>query len=112
MVYRTDGGILGLAVRCTGQSVGTAVEYGGGKQYCRHYWRDLCAVYANLTQAFSLAVGLSIILMMTTDSLHPPSGAVAITAVLGGETVHQLGYRHILSGVIKFTVIVGDCHRV
>jgi CBS domain-containing membrane protein len=30
--------------------------------------------------------------MMTTDSLHPPSGAVAITAVLGGDAVHRLGF--------------------
>ncbi|MGE8684336.1 MAG: HPP family protein [Acinetobacter sp.] len=52
-----------------------------------------CAMYIpNLTQAFSVAVALAIILMMTTDSLHPPSGAVAITAVLGGEAVHELGY--------------------
>ncbi len=43
-----------------------------------------CALYIpNLTEAFSIAVALSIFLMMTTDSLHPPSGAVAITAVLG-----------------------------
>lgn len=54
----------------------------------------------NPTIALSLAVALSIFLMMTTDSLHPPSGAVAITAVLGGEAIHQLGYYFILYPVL------------
>lgn len=49
-------------------------------------------IFPNLTIAFSVAVSLSIFLMMTTDSLHPPSGAVAITAVLGGTSIHELGY--------------------
>src|SRR5690606_40895945 len=36
-----------------------------------------CALLiANPTEAFSLAVAAAIVLMMTTDSLHPPSGAV------------------------------------
>lgn len=48
------------------------------------------------TLAFSLAVALTIFLMMSTDSLHPPSGAVAITAVMGGESIHQLGYHFVL----------------
>ena len=44
-----------------------------------------CALFiAEPTLAFSLAVALTIFLMMSTDSLHPPSGAVAITAVMGG----------------------------
>ncbi|OTG58286.1 hypothetical protein B9T36_11535 [Acinetobacter sp. ANC 4204] len=60
-----------------------------------------CALYIpNLTEAFSIAVALSIFLMMTTDSLHPPSGAVAITAVLGGDVVHQLGYYFIAYPVL------------
>ena len=55
-----------------------------------------CALLiSNPTEAFSIAVALSIFLMMSTDSLHPPSGAVAITAVLGGDSVHQLGYHFI-----------------
>ena len=60
-----------------------------------------CALWIpNPTIALSLAVALSIFLMMTTDSLHPPSGAVAITAVLGGEAIHQLGYYFILYPVL------------
>ncbi|HQV26230.1 MAG TPA: HPP family protein, partial [Acinetobacter sp.] len=56
-----------------------------------------CTQYLpDLTTAFSVAVGLAIFLMMTTDSLHPPSGAVAITAVLGGDAVHRLGFHFVL----------------
>ena len=67
----------------------------------------ICAMYIpNLTEAFSVAVGLSIVLMMTTDSLHPPSGAVAITAVLGGEAVHQLGYNFIFYPVLLNSLLL------
>ncbi|MCH4243211.1 HPP family protein [Acinetobacter gerneri] len=69
-----------------------------------------CALYIpNLTEAFSLAVALSIFLMMTTDSLHPPSGAVAITAVLGGDAVHQLGYHFIFYPVLLNSVLLLGC---
>ncbi len=66
-----------------------------------------CAMFIpNLTEAFSIAVALAIILMMTTDSLHPPSGAVAITAVLGGDAVHQLGYSFLLYPVLLNSVLL------
>lgn len=66
-----------------------------------------CAMFiANQTAAFSLAVALAIFLMMSTDSLHPPSGAVAITAVLGGESVHELGYHFIFYPVLLNSVLL------
>lgn len=66
-----------------------------------------CALFIpNSTEAFSIAVALAIFLMMTTDSLHPPSGAVAITAVLGGESVHQLGYNFIFYPVLLNSVLL------
>ncbi|MBK0064739.1 MULTISPECIES: HPP family protein [unclassified Acinetobacter] len=60
----------------------------------------------DLTGAFSFAVGLAIFLMMTTDSLHPPSGAVAMTAVLGGETVHHLGFNFVIYPVLLNSVLL------
>lgn len=60
----------------------------------------------DLTCAFSLAVGLTIFLMMTSDSLHPPSGAVAITAVLGGEAVHRLGFNFVIYPVLLNSVLL------
>lgn len=58
------------------------------------------------TTAFSLAVGFAIFMMMTTDSLHPPSGAVAITAVLGGDAVHRLGFHFILYPVLLNSILL------
>lgn len=53
-----------------------------------------------LPQDVSLAAGLaamfSIIFMFALRCLHPPSGAVALTAVLGGPAIHALGYHFVL----------------
>lgn len=66
-----------------------------------------CALLiASPTEAFSIAVALSIMLMMTTDSLHPPSGAVAITAVLGGNAVHDLGYAFVFYPVLLNSLLL------
>ena len=66
-----------------------------------------CALFIpNLTQAFSVAVAVAIFLMMTTDSLHPPSGAVAITAVLGGKAVHDLGYLFVFYPVLLNSILL------
>ncbi|GJE54805.1 Inosine-5'-monophosphate dehydrogenase [Methylobacterium thuringiense] len=46
--------------------------------------------------AASVAVGLAIALMMLLGCLHPPSGAVALTAVLGGPAIRDLGYGFVL----------------
>ena len=46
--------------------------------------------------AAGLAAMFSILLMFALRCLHPPSGAVALTAVLGGPTIHALGYHFVL----------------
>jgi CBS domain-containing membrane protein len=46
--------------------------------------------------AASAAAAIAIAGMFALRCLHPPSGAVALTAVLGGPAVHQLGYRFAL----------------
>jgi CBS domain-containing membrane protein len=45
--------------------------------------------------AAALAVALAICLMFALRCVHPPSGAVALTAVLGGPAIHSLGYRFV-----------------
>lgn len=45
--------------------------------------------------AAAVAVSLAIGLMLATRCLHPPSGAVALTAVLGGPAIHDLGFSFI-----------------
>ena len=46
--------------------------------------------------AAALAIGLSIAAMFALRCLHPPSGAVALTTVIGGPAVHALGYKFLL----------------
>lgn len=46
--------------------------------------------------AAPLAVATAIALMQVTDTLHPPGGATALIAVIGGDNIHQLGYSYAL----------------
>ena len=46
--------------------------------------------------AAGLSVSLAIAAMTVTDTLHPPGGATALIAVVGGETIHNLGFFFIL----------------
>jgi CBS-domain-containing membrane protein len=40
----------------------------------------------------AVAVATSIAVMLATKTLHPPGGATALIAVVGGEKVHALGF--------------------
>src|SRR5512141_1117506 len=42
--------------------------------------------------AAAMAVSLAIVFMLATKTLHPPGGATALIAVIGGPKVHALGY--------------------
>jgi CBS-domain-containing membrane protein len=42
--------------------------------------------------AAALAVSLAIAAMLITKTLHPPGGATALIAVIGGEKIHDLGF--------------------
>ncbi len=50
------------------------------------------AQIGDVMMAGAVAVSVSIALMMLLGCLHPPSGAVALTAVLGGPAIRSLGY--------------------
>ena len=56
--------------------------------------------------AAAVAVALSIVLMAASRCLHPPSGAVALTAVLGGPHIVAAGYDFVLMPVLLNTVIL------
>ena len=49
--------------------------------------------------AAAIAVSTSIALMHLTRTLHPPGGATALIAVIGGESVHKLGYLYVVMPV-------------
>lgn len=50
----------------------------------------------DLFLASAVAISIAIAVMMALRCLHPPSGAVALTAVLGGPAIHELGYGFVL----------------
>ena len=56
--------------------------------------------------AAPLAGGLSIAMMFLLRCLHPPGGAVAMTAVLGGPAVHEMGLGFALAPVGLNTVLL------
>jgi len=53
----------------------------------------------NLALAAATAVSLSIVLMHLTRSIHPPGGATALIAVVGGDNIHALGYWYVLTPI-------------
>lgn len=56
--------------------------------------------------AASLAVALAIAAMYSLRCLHPPGGATALYAVLGGDAVHALGYGYLFSPVLLNVVVL------
>lgn len=54
-----------------------------------------------------LAVGLAIAAMYYLHCIHPPGGATALTVVMGGATINELGYHYLLIPVaINVAVIL------
>lgn len=69
---------------------------------CAHF------IISNSILAAAVALALSIIAMFFFRCIHPPSGAVALTAVLGGPTIHALGYQFVLAPIgINSLVLLG-----
>ena len=56
--------------------------------------------------AGSLAVGLSIGAMHYLRCLHPPAGATALVAAMGGDTVRALGYGFVAAPVMLNVLII------
>jgi len=57
------------------------------------------ALPGHLWLAAPLAVATAVALMHATKTLHPPGGATALIAVIGGPQVHSLGYLYVLMPV-------------
>ena len=58
--------------------------------------------------AAGAALGISILAMHQLKCIHPPGGATALTAVLGGDAVHRLGFKFVLFPVlINVLIMVG-----
>jgi len=60
-----------------------------------------CAQWIDATWlAAPLAVGLAVLVMHYARCLHPPGGATALVAVIGGADIHALGYAYVLEPVM------------
>ena len=72
-----------------------------------------CSLFIpHLVLACAVAVGVSIGLMLALRCLHPPSGAVALTAVLGGPAIHAAGYGFVLDPVLLNSAALLACALV
>lgn len=62
----------------------------------------------NVAIAAAIAVSFSIVLMHFVRSIHPPGGATALIAVVGGNNIHALGYWYIITpiGLGAFLMLV------
>lgn len=62
------------------------------------------------------AVATAIALMQFTDTLHPPGGATALIAVIGGPQIHKLGYLYALfpvgTGALLMLLVALTVNRV
>lgn len=59
--------------------------------------------------AAPIAVGAAILMMSLTRSLHPPAGAVALTAVIGGPAVIDAGFAFVLVPIALNALILTAC---
>lgn len=66
-----------------------------------------CARFvSDVVVASALAIFFAIGAMFALRCLHPPSGAIALTAVLGGPQVHAAGYAFVLAPVALNSVLM------
>lgn len=56
--------------------------------------------------ASSVAIGVAMFAMYYTGSMHPPGGATAVTAVVGGTAIHELGYYFVIVPVFFNSIIL------
>lgn len=66
-----------------------------------------CALWIpDILFAASAAVALAISCMHYLRCLHPPGGATALTAVIGGERIHALGFNYVYMPVFISAVTI------
>jgi len=56
--------------------------------------------------AAGLAVGLSIGCMHMLSCMHPPGGATALAAVVGGPAIHKLGFAYLITPVLLNLIVI------
>jgi len=73
------------------------------------------SITPELLPAAPLAVALAIALMQLTRTLHPPGGATALIAVIGPQSVHDLGWGYlvpVMAGVTLLFLVALLVHNI
>jgi len=78
-----------------GQLIGAIVGVASYKLFSHTPW---------FAAAFAVATALA--LMHLTRTIHPPGGATALIAVIGGESIHRLGFTYVLCPVLTGTLVM------
>jgi CBS domain-containing membrane protein len=66
-----------------------------------------CAkVIPNEVFASSLSIPVAMYIMYLCRCMHPPGGATAVTAVIGGANIHALGYAFVIVPVFFNAIIL------
>ncbi len=64
---------------------------------------------SDIAVAAAVAAGGAILVMHLLRCMHPPGSATALLAVVGGDTVHDLGYQFLLSPIAINVAIMLGC---
>lgn len=67
---------------------------------------SVAKLIADPVTASAVAVSLAIFVMYLTRCLHPPGGATALTAVVGGSAITGLGYWYMLTPIALNIVVM------
>lgn len=66
-----------------------------------------CARYIpDMLLAAALSVGFAILAMHYMRCIHPPGGATALSAVIGGPAVHAIGYGYVVEPILINTMVI------
>ena len=66
----------------------------------------VCMFIADPVSRIALAVGLSVALMIPLRAVHPPAGAVAMTAAMNPDAIAKLGFGFVLAPVLAGTLVL------
>ena len=66
-----------------------------------------CAMLFSTTMiAAAAAVASAVVIMHLTRSVHPPGGATALIAVIGGQNIHDLGYWYVITPIASGAILM------
>ncbi len=67
------------------------------------------ACYQHIPQFFlaaSAAVAIATLAMYYLRCIHPPGGATALAAVIGGQSIHALGYLYVITPILLNVIVL------